>query len=221
MGFFAQGFVDVLGEGESALEGAAVFDGGAHAGLFGEGDGEAGGEHDDFVFVFVEPGGEFAGGDEFFAEEGFGVGVGMGIDVVGGIDGEEAEAGGGGALDVGFGFEVVGVGADGASVICALGIGFEDAEEGFVHDLLGGAVGAGHFADGLLGEDGFDAPLPPLPPSLMERSESVDVAGGGEAEAVAEAEGGGEAEGDGVEVGKRIWRAAVEGGGVGGDGAGA
>ena len=78
--------------------------------------------------------------------------VGVCVDVVGRIDGEEDEACGGGSVDVRRGFEVIGV--------CPLLLrpaGVPGPAERVVHHLLWGTVGAGHLANRLLCIDGCDA----------------------------------------------------------------
>jgi hypothetical protein len=109
-----------------------------------------------------------------FAEIGLRHGVGFVHDEGAGIDGEEGETGGGGAMNVCFGFEVVGISAprfgktgDGEGSLSGL------------HNFFGGSLGAVHFANGLLGEDGGEVAF----------ARGGDVARGGEAEAIAVAEG--------------------------------
>jgi hypothetical protein len=93
-----------------------------------------------------------------------------------------ARSGGGGAVDVGGGFEMVGVG----TLLSGPAGGFR-ASEGVVHHLFGGALGAGHFADGLLGEDGRDGGGGA---GLTGSAHGLYVAWGGQSDAVAEAETG-------------------------------
>ncbi len=72
--------------------------------------GRAGRQRDRLPPIFVEPLDLVGHAGELIAEGGLVVVVGVGVDVVRGVDGEEREADGGGRVDVGRGLQVVGVG---------------------------------------------------------------------------------------------------------------
>ena len=131
-----------------------------------------------FVEVPGRPGGVwenaiFDEGLGLRSEFGFGHAIGFVYDESARVDGEEGKPDGGGALDVGFGFEMVGVRAPRfVEIFCG---------ERFLrcgHHFFGRALSAIHFADGLLREDAGE----------VEFAVRREVAGSGEAEAIAVAE---------------------------------
>src|SRR5205085_10932959 len=109
-----------------------------------------------------------------FGQFGFGHPVCLVYDKGAWVDGEKTKAGRGCALHIGFGLEMIGIGAPwAAEAFLVQRIGRRG------HDLFRGALGAIHFADGLLREDR----------SEIEFARGGEVARGGEAEAIAETEG--------------------------------
>ncbi len=178
----------VLAERFDLGDGAAIFDGGAVQALAVELEFDA---VADVVFA-LEVGEVPAGGENVVLEEGGYLDVNLGrvelvggvVDVRGGVEREEGETGAGGVINVGGGLEVVAIGSPRFEVA-----GGGEGVLRSAHDVLRGALGAGHLADGLLGEDAGEAGAV--------GAEGGEVAGAGEAEAVAKAEGFSEAEGGG------------------------
>ena len=97
-------------------DGLAVFDGGAAANGGGKFDRRAGRQLDDLSLVLAEPGNSAGQGLELFGKLVGIVIIGVDIDFAGGIDGEEDKPRLGGALDIGWGLEVVGIGALNAGI---------------------------------------------------------------------------------------------------------
>ena len=99
------------------------------------------------------------------------------IDIVGRIEGEEAKAGRGGAIDVGGCFEMIGIGT-----LRAFISGGGRALKASPITCSGERRGAGHFADRLLGEDRQN--------SAARFAQGRDMPGRCDAEPIAEAEAG-------------------------------
>ena len=109
--------------------------------------------------------------------------IGPLVDIARRIDREEREADRSCDVDIGGGLEMVGIRADRTGPA-----GFTGAAEGIIHDLLRGAIRAGHFADGLLRKDGSD--------TISRFEHCGNVSRRREADAVTETEAGGESESD-------------------------
>ncbi len=135
--------------------------------------------------VFVEPIDLVADFGEAALEHVGRIVVRLGVDRVGRIDREEAEADGERAVDVGRRFQMVGIGAK------VFGpAGGDRGIHRVGHHGFRRAVGAGHLADRLLRKDRRDP--------FAGAAHRLDVAGSSQPEPVAETETGSQAKGDGL-----------------------
>ena len=192
-------------------ERTGVLDGRAREGLLGEIHGQFGADADgcgEETLAEVGRGGfEVLPGDlgELLDDRAHLPGVRGGVDVIPWVDGVEGEAGGDAGVGVLGVLEMVGVGP----VRLAVGL-FEDAPSGVVEDSFGVATAAGHFADGLLCEEGSD----------RGGAHRADVTGSRQSQPVTETEGLFQSDDLGPGEGKTL--AEIDGVGVVGDaGAGA